>query len=252
MERELGWSCSLSIPNPCCLRRIWEAESSSRSLCEILAASRFSHPFIRHTAHSSLFPEVMRAERLIVSMWHNAKFLSELQPVVHKVGKHRHHVTAGATGGHRALPRSHFLSQGRSWRSQQKALDAPQRRENACPVLCLGATAPTDTFWLSCPVPVPVIEQLLGENGSIHALCPALPLGSSMSTGYESPLELCDAAPDSASSSWGPGPQLGPHHSEQSSWKLCGLSKWGGSSLRWKFLLWPEAVILACIPAPRR
>lgn len=28
------------------------------------------------------------------------------------------------------------------------------------------------------------------------------------------------------------------------------LSERGGSSLRWKFLLWPEAGILACIPAP--
>lgn len=206
MERALGWSRSLSIPNPRCLRRIWEAESSSRGLCEILAAPRFSHPFIRHTAHSSLFPEVMRAERLIVSMRHNARFLRELQPAVCKAGKHRHRVTAEAAGGHGALPCSHFLSQGRSWRSQQRALDVPHRRENACPVLCLGATAPTDVFWLGCPVPVPVIEQLLGENGLIYTLCLALPLGSSMSTGYESPSEPCDAAPGHAGSSWGPGP----------------------------------------------
>lgn len=71
--RPWGWkecSESLWIPN---LRRIWEAESSSRGLCEILAAQRFSHIFIRPTAHPSVFfyfffPEVLRVEKLIVSV----------------------------------------------------------------------------------------------------------------------------------------------------------------------------------------
>lgn len=71
-KESLGWkecSESLWIPN---LRRIWEAESSSRGLCEILAAQRFSHIFIRPTAHPSgffiFFPEVLRVEKLIVSV----------------------------------------------------------------------------------------------------------------------------------------------------------------------------------------
>lgn len=49
MERVLE---SLWIPN---LGRIWEAESLSRGLCEILASQRFSHIFIRPTAHPKGF-----------------------------------------------------------------------------------------------------------------------------------------------------------------------------------------------------